>query len=617
MEPGIIPNIRDNKMKSTFPGLFIGCWFFIFGVAFVQGEEALVARCMGSYFILKDSSGEPIQIKLADNVADFEITQSGHFIMADDRTHSWFKGRVDSSLIVKKQFLRSAPGIKSNSQIAISEDGKRVAWANYGPNKSDLIIEEYSENQPTVMCRLTIDGLILAPSWSPDGRLLAFFAGPPEALVRDGFSLMLLDMNSANNHPVSIAPPSLPTRLTPARSTLSWTPDGKFIQFEANYEDKFSPNLTYLVSVDGRRMILFNSHGTWNKDGKHLYVIKGKGKSPTIPDEHVAAEVEIFQNDKERPILDLKIPGGILESFQISPSAKKVAYIQNKVFVGVPPTAQGPIASMGRSYKNNMIFIYDSIAKMEISFGPDHFSNFFWIVPEKTDEAGQRSPTASLKPAKTMKISFAEKKYKNKRLFDIVNKICAKEIERNHINVSVEEAKIITRYFLFDEGYDESYSLPPDDSFWKLCKSLEDVRINGKDKEEAYQRYIGTSSSKELWEENWLNKYKTAEDVRQLRARIATNFDELIDVRYPSYQTRVKSWLLFRKASRAVPSEESYLDKLLDRERNWWKSRLGSYRKIIDSDITDQEILAVITNKLDLSANKENFLRNYFEKKTR
>jgi hypothetical protein len=34
-------------MKSAIASIFIGSWFFIFGAAFIQGEEALVARRQG------------------------------------------------------------------------------------------------------------------------------------------------------------------------------------------------------------------------------------------------------------------------------------------------------------------------------------------------------------------------------------------------------------------------------------------------------------------------------------------------------------------------------------------------------------------------------------------
>jgi Tol biopolymer transport system component len=101
----------------------------------------------------------------------------------------------------------------------------------------------------------------IAPSWSPDGRRLAFVRN------EDGYSsqIWVMDADGANQHQVS-------HYLRLAQHPL-WSPDGKWIAF-IGFADAYP--VTYLVSPDGsdqHRLLSLGVSGgkpTWSPDGRRL-----------------------------------------------------------------------------------------------------------------------------------------------------------------------------------------------------------------------------------------------------------------------------------------------------------------------------------------------------------
>jgi hypothetical protein len=551
--------MAEMTSALTSQKLIIGLLLFAFGAGCVRAEEMLVGLSGGDLLILRDSTGVPVRKKIAADVSQFTITRSGHFILEEDKTEAWYKGSVNSSLDVKIQLIRSAPN--NPRRIAISEDGKRVAWANDNEDciGCELIIQEYNGELPTLLRKISADGVFTGLAFSPDSNTLAFYFGPPDALVSDGFSLMLLNVNDANSRPVSIAPPSVGHDMNPHRSAPIWSPDGKSIIFEACYSDQgiFHGGRTYILSLEDRQMIACRYRGEWDPGGKHYYALRLKEKGNPYPLEFTVVELDVF-NKKERIIRELKIPDGMVDRFVLSPSAKKIAYIQ-WVLEGVSSSNQSLIASKGLSSKGEVLSIYDSTTQQTTSFGHDFVLYPTWIIPAEAGKgagAGTRSPAAIPVAGSTMTLSFPGKEHKGWRLVAAVEKIRAKEIERDHIIVSEEDTREIAEFFISDGGMGHNLSQNP---------------------------------------------------------------EELLKFRHTQTQRQVEAWLLFRKVTQADSLQDAgmSISELVKRERKWWKSRLNSYRQLIDDDILDEEILAIITNRFELSAAKEEFLRNYYAKKTR
>ena len=344
------------------------------GANLAHGEEIFVLCNRLEVFIFSTlPDGSSIRKELMNDAIRFNINRNGYFTVGvgSYANLTWYKGRIDSSFNITKQTLPSIP--PDADFVAISEDGKRVAWkTGESYRKSVLTIEEYNGSEYKVLRKISVDGRIpTAFSFSPNSDLLAYFWGPPESHTQDGFSLMLLDMKSPEKPPVEIAPPSLPMRLNPSRSVSPlWSPTGDFILFEAQYKDSFSRGL-YIVSTDGR--FLEPSPGEmWGLDGNYLIgfkQIKDDGLG-----EYIITETDILTHkEKEHPAGKFKISD--VGNMSLSPSGRKFVYAINKE-----------------------IFVYDTMKKNATSHGTvdpkiggsdgfgltvfQFFGKFFWISPK-------------------------------------------------------------------------------------------------------------------------------------------------------------------------------------------------------------------------------------------
>lgn len=334
-------------MRTTFIRvcLVVACTMIILVPVSVKGEEVLILDDSATSHVvsvLYVSSGRAVRKPLAEDVSWFDISRTGHFLMRDV-TKKWFTGNVDSSLTVKRRTLRSVPG--NITHAAISHDGTRIAWATTDSVKSGLLVEQYSKDDPPrVLHNISKDGIIAVPSWSPDGKKVAFYYGLPDAIWKDGFSLMLLDLTAEAAQLRTIAPPSLWTRLSPARPIPpSWAPDGKNILFEARYRDEEPPGGAYVVSIDGKRLVS-SPFGTWDEDGKRVRTF---GRETRDSGTFVVSEEDVLQERNTHTQHHLKLTGNP-SVVSISPSGGKIAYIRDrKIFLH--DTTTGHATSYGTS----------------------------------------------------------------------------------------------------------------------------------------------------------------------------------------------------------------------------------------------------------------------------
>ncbi len=151
-----------------------------------------------------------------------------------------------------------------------SPDGKKLAYVAFRNGKNEIYVHDVATGQAQrVSARTGING---APAWSPDGRYLAMtlsYAGSPDIYVHDlqtGESRRLTDSRSIDTE-------------------ASWAPDGKSLVFTSDRGGR--PQL-YQVPVTGgaAKRLTFegksNQRGVFSPDGKLLAMVHEGNKGYRI-----------------------------------------------------------------------------------------------------------------------------------------------------------------------------------------------------------------------------------------------------------------------------------------------------------------------------------------------
>lgn len=176
------------------------------------------------------------------------------------------------------QALPRAPDVGSIAGAAWSPDGKQLAIerirAFFGPPEfewmeytSDLYIADATMSGTAPWRALTANGMSRSPSWSPDGRRIAFVE--QEVLF------------STNHIALIDAAGGAPVRLTPMSGYYGkpvWSPDGTRVAFSAWVGTDQSQ--IFIVGADGTRWTTITPSGTndydpsWSPDGARLAFVR-------------------------------------------------------------------------------------------------------------------------------------------------------------------------------------------------------------------------------------------------------------------------------------------------------------------------------------------------------
>jgi hypothetical protein len=158
-----------------------------------------------------------------------------------------------------------------------SPDGKRLAFSADADNKSQIYIVNADGSQLTRITKSSTDlaagRLGSDPIWSPDGRRIAFTVSPDFPLTNANWDVYV----------VEIAGSGL-MRLTdnPARDGLiDWSPDGTKILFWSE-RDSGKTNI-YVMNADGSNQKQltngkFDDSANWSPDGKRIVFVSGNDR---------------------------------------------------------------------------------------------------------------------------------------------------------------------------------------------------------------------------------------------------------------------------------------------------------------------------------------------------
>jgi TolB protein len=160
--------------------------------------------------------------------------------------------------------LRNATPTNANLTPVFSPDGASIVYAHADDNGSDLFLIGVDDAAPARRISVGRGTDNVQPSFSPDGRRLAFTSGRvghPEVYIMDadGTNAELLtsfDFGDQNY-----------------RSDPDWSPDGRLVAFQSRFADGRFQVMT--ISLRDRSTKLLTSEGSneqpsWAPDGRHL-----------------------------------------------------------------------------------------------------------------------------------------------------------------------------------------------------------------------------------------------------------------------------------------------------------------------------------------------------------
>ncbi len=161
--------------------------------------------------------------------------------------------------------LFSSPG--ADGGPSWSPDGRYIAFTSARTGQGDIYVMDVNDIAAAPR-RLTFQetSAELFISWAPDSRSIAFVGHDD-----NGDNIYLLDMEQSSN-------PTLLTGWGHTQTRPSFSPDGQKVAFYSNHQDSKRFDL-YVLSLGGEPSLLvegvvMNSRGpTWTPDGNHLVFV--------------------------------------------------------------------------------------------------------------------------------------------------------------------------------------------------------------------------------------------------------------------------------------------------------------------------------------------------------
>ncbi|NBO66100.1 MAG: hypothetical protein EBU88_14885, partial [Acidobacteria bacterium] len=185
----------------------------------------------------------------------------------------WRRAATDQPNYPRLATMVTAPGVKVDPSF--SPDGKRIAFASgQSVSSLDLFVTTLTQSMAGPLARLTSHPAAdHSPVWSPDGRQIAFLRGNHYDQSR--MELIVVPMTGGEEKVIANV-----------WGGLDWSPDGRYLVM-IDEEDPEYPATPYLITIDGsqRQPITtsvpgewqFDSHPRFSPDGRSVAFIRWRG----------------------------------------------------------------------------------------------------------------------------------------------------------------------------------------------------------------------------------------------------------------------------------------------------------------------------------------------------
>jgi len=136
------------------------------------------------------------------------------------------------------------PVIPTDEAPSWSPDGRWIAYSHFNPDINDTtyvtglyVIDTSGQNR-----RLLISGPAYNPDWSPDSKKITFNNGDIFTINKNGDSLNQITHISDCYFP-------------------NWSPNGKKIAFDTSFQDSTGSNVIWMINPNGKELVDVSMHG--------------------------------------------------------------------------------------------------------------------------------------------------------------------------------------------------------------------------------------------------------------------------------------------------------------------------------------------------------------------
>lgn len=250
--------------------------FWVTGVRGIASTRILYSS--GGRIFQVDSDGANVVALTSNSPPAFypawhpRATRIAYSVMTDDGMRIMLRD-LNSEGGGTRPLISRVPAGSMNNAPAFSPDGETVMYANGLENGTDIFAASAAGNEPPRRVTVSRGSLSVSPAYSPDGRRIVYASDKA-----GGLALYVADADGTNAE--ALTPFNYGDRTQ--RSDPSWSPDSRFIAFQAEIDgstqiytvrpgDRAAPRQ---YTNEGR-----NEDPSWSPDSRHLVFTSNRSGS--------------------------------------------------------------------------------------------------------------------------------------------------------------------------------------------------------------------------------------------------------------------------------------------------------------------------------------------------